>query len=147
MATEQPKWKRIANLGDVNPVDYGGYFIEVDETGVYEAEAMWLVAPETDSGKWIAYRFILERCKVTDGVLSDNPYHPTYPVWFAKELEAVATSMGTTADKLRADFCSADPITRARAYQDIGEYFGWENFDHYPRELDRAEAEELAERR
>ena len=38
METKQPKWKLIAQLGDVNPIDYGGYFIYEDETGVYPPE-------------------------------------------------------------------------------------------------------------
>jgi hypothetical protein len=34
----QPKWKIIANLGDIDPLDEGGYFIFVDKTGVYTPE-------------------------------------------------------------------------------------------------------------
>ena len=33
--TNQPSWKVIANLGDATPLEYGGAFLLVDETGVY----------------------------------------------------------------------------------------------------------------
>jgi hypothetical protein len=33
--TNQPSWKVIANLGDATPLEYGGAFLKVDETGVY----------------------------------------------------------------------------------------------------------------
>ena len=41
----QPVWSCIANLGDVNPIDYGGYFVYIDTTGVYPPEAELLIAP------------------------------------------------------------------------------------------------------
>jgi hypothetical protein len=36
--TNQPVWKCIANLGDTTPLEYGGAFLLVDETGVYDPE-------------------------------------------------------------------------------------------------------------
>lgn len=44
--TQQPVWKLIANLGDAHPLDYGGYFVYVDETGTYEPEAELLDVPD-----------------------------------------------------------------------------------------------------
>ena len=48
MKTKQPKWKFIANLGDTHPITYGGYFIFIDETGVYPPEAELLQEPSDD---------------------------------------------------------------------------------------------------
>lgn len=69
--TNQPVWKLLANLGDVNPVDHGGLFVYQDLTGVYPEECEKLVSP-------------------------------------------------------------ADPIERARAYESIGDYHGFDNLDSYP---------------
>jgi|SRR5215475_9629933 len=151
METKQPKWRRVANLGDVNPVEYGGYFIDVDETGVYPPEATYLDAPEDEpedatSEAWTAYRFILEPCTYVDGVLSDNPFHPDHAAWFAESLDAVASCVGRDVAEIRADLCGADPCRRADAYRDIASYHGWDNFDSYPVRLTRADAERLANR-
>jgi hypothetical protein len=151
MTTQQPRWRLLANLGDVHPVEYGGFFVYKDTTGVYTAEAEVLLAPDTDDSPegWTVYRFPLDRCtwNATTGVLSDNPYHPDMPAWFAKPegeranrpqdstyLSNVARTAGQELDDLRAQLCSDDPIKRAQAYRDIAEYHGYENFDHYPRQ-------------
>lgn len=34
----QPQWKCIANLGDVNPVEHGGMFVLIDETGKHDPQ-------------------------------------------------------------------------------------------------------------
>lgn len=143
MATRQPTWKLIANLGDVNPVDYGGYFVYVDETGVYPPEAELLVSPDDDdSGEgWTVYRFTLDRCTFVDGVLSDNLFHPEMSAWFAMpESNRASRPQDTTylsnvdqdVESLIADFCSDDPLNRAQAYRAIGDYHGFENLDSYP---------------
>ena len=131
--TRQPRWKRLANLGDVNPVEYGGYFIYLDRTGVYPPEAELLETDEADHPTWQLHRFILDRCTYIDGVLSDNAYHPSLPAWFAAGLGNVASTAGSTRDELIAQLCSEDPIQRAMAYRDIGMYHGFDNFDAYPR--------------
>jgi hypothetical protein len=46
MSTPQPKWKLVAQLGDVHPIDHGGYFVYVDEAGVYDPEVELLIPPE-----------------------------------------------------------------------------------------------------
>lgn len=133
MKTVQPVWKFAAQIGDENPVSYGGLWILTDATGVYAPEAEKLFAPYEDTGgEWTVYRFILERCTLTDGILSDNPFHPRHPAWFAAELDAVAASIDAEESELAGWLCSADPIVRARGYEAIGEYHGWENLDSYP---------------
>src|SRR4030095_4233564 len=135
MKTPQPRWIRIAQLGDVDPITYGGYFVYRDRTNAYAPEAEVLIEPADDEQKegWTLYRFILDRCTYIDGVLSDNPHHPDHAVWFADYLTTIAVSAGRTRDEMIADFTDADPIRRAHAYQDIGHAFGWHDIYQYPR--------------
>lgn len=152
--SNQPKWKAIAQLGDVNPIDYGGFWVLRDTTGVYCEEAELLVTPEDEDedGTYTVYRLILERCTLTDGILSDNKHHPLKNAWFAKPeeqrkqrpqdstyLSCVAASCGIDVDELTSQLCSSDAIERAQAYRCIGEYHGFENFDSYPLTLSRSE--------
>jgi hypothetical protein len=138
----QPVWKLLANLGDVNPLDYGGYFVFIDETGVYPPEAEVLEEPCEEDGQYTVYRFILERCTLTNGVLSDNPYHPLAPVWFADAIGDIADTVGSDATREVQDMlCSADPLERAHAYRDVASHFGWHEFDHDALRLTAAEAE------
>lgn len=143
--TKQPDWKLIANLGDVHPLEYGGYFVYVDTTGVYDPEAELLIAPDDDGGAYEVRRFSLERCTLTDGVLSDNKFHPTYPVWYSVSDTGRLADIAQACDIPEADIvamlCSEDPIQRAHAYRAIGDYHGFDNLDSYPLTLTRAEAE------
>ena len=133
----QPKWKLLANLGDANPIDNGGYFVFEDETGAHPAEAELLEPPAEEGAAWEVHRFMLDRCTYVDGVLSDNPYHKGLPAWFAHPesqkanrpqdstyLSRVAETMGTPVEKLIEMFCSENPLERAGAYREIGEYHG-----------------------
>lgn len=145
--TRQPQWKCIARLGDADPVSYGGYFVYIDETGVYPPKAEKLFEPSDDQdlddpkARWTVYRFILEPCTFEDGVLSDNPYHRGFPVWFADKLAGIAAFVGQTELQLITSFCSVDPVDRAFAWQAVGDYHGYENLDSYPLQLTQAEAE------
>lgn len=135
--TKQPQWELIAQLGDKNPLDYGGYFIYRDKTGVYEAEGEWLeVSEDEENPSWVIYRFILGRCIVKGVYLLPFKYGPSgphpigdYDEWFNNGLESVASCIGTTVDELRDYLCSADPVRRAWAYREIGLYHGFENLD------------------
>jgi hypothetical protein len=159
MTSNQPVWKLLDVLGDVNPIDHGGMLVYQDETGVYAPEAVVIVALikdyEDDPDRWIVYRFPLERCTYINGVLSDNPFHPEHPAWFATPesrrverpqdttyLSRVADNEGMEIEELIAAFCSADPIERAAAYEAIGSYHGFINLDHDPiTDFDRSEME------
>jgi len=141
MQTKQPEWKTVANLGDVNPIDYGGYFVNVDTTGVYPPEAE-LLEVDYETGKCTVYRFILENMTYQNGILSDNQFHPDHAVWFAGKLGQVASCMGTTADELVEQFTSSNPIDRAIAWRCIGDYFGFHELDSYPLELTRNEVKQ-----
>ena len=150
--TNQPVWKLLANLGDVNPVDHGGLFVYQDLTGVYPEECEKLVSPDDDNGTWYMYRFILDRlelhgktCLVPFGFTTrtDLPYPiETYSEWFNSDLASVASFIGSDVITLRNQFCSSDPLERARAYEAIGDYHGFENLDSYPLQFtNRAEVE------
>ena len=144
METKQPKWKLIAQLGDVNPIDYGGYFIYEDETGVYppEGEKLLIIDEDSDNSTWEIRRFQLDKCKLIDGtylVSADLAGHPNLPYdvskydeWFHKDLSRVAVYFGQSVEFLRDAFCSNDIVERARAYEVIGEYHGFDNLDSYP---------------
>jgi len=154
----QPNWKYIANLGDANPIDHGGFFVYIDETGVYDPEAELLeITRQNDGGEpieWNVYRFSLEKCTLQNGILSDNKFHPEHPAWFAEckraerpqdttYLSNVAECMGMDLETLQTLFCSDNPIERAEAYRCVGEYHGFDNLDSYPLTFtDRTEVEQ-----
>jgi hypothetical protein len=142
MATNQPVWKLRANLGDASPLEYGGYLVLIDETGVYPPEGELVQEPCEGEKTYTVYRFILDKCTFVDGVLSDNEFHPDHAAWFAKDIERVAVSSDCTSLGLINDLCSDDPIARAFAYRAIGDYHGFENLDSYPLRLTKAEARE-----
>lgn len=139
--TSQPNWKFLANLGDDNPVDYGGFFIFKDSTGVYEDEAVLLQSPDDDDSPegWKVYRFIIDKLKIVDDYLVPDNYDaswphplPQYDEWFNKDLISVAETMGLDEDELREAFTSDNPLERAQAYLAIGYYHGFDNLDSDP---------------
>lgn len=154
----QPDWEFVDNLGDASPIEHGGLFIYKDKTGVYVPEMEKLEPPPDDidiqdpKARWRVWRVCLEPCTFQDGVLSDNKFHPNHAAWFAKPesekatrpqdttyLSNVASCIGETLDDLRAQFVTGNIQARARAYESIAEYHGWDNFDHYPMSLTLAE--------
>lgn len=147
METKQPIWQFVANLGDVHPIDHGGYFVYRDTTGVYSDQAELLLvdeSAETDSGdEWTVYRFDLDRLKQVQ--IGETVYlvplkfdeswpHPVshYDEWFHGDLARVASFLGQSLQDLRDAFCSENPLKRAHAYKAIGDYHGFENLDSYP---------------
>ena len=152
MSTKQPDLKLIAQLGDRNPIEHGGYFIYEDTAGVYAPEGELLVSPDDDGGKWEVSRFILEKCTFINGILSDNKFHPGKPAWFAKPeserktrpqdstyLSNICNSMDIEFYELVKLFCSNNIIERAHAWRLVGEYHGFDNLDAYPIYFTRAE--------
>jgi hypothetical protein len=71
---------------------------------------------------------------VAEGDALARPQDSTY-------LRNVANCCGQDESELRADLCSDDPIRRAAAYREIGNYHGFANFNGYPLTLTRTEAE------
>jgi len=155
--TQQPKWKLIVNLGDANPIAYGGVFVYRDETGIYPPEMEKLESIENAFGeptKWEVHRVVLDQCKIRPGSARLIPakYDPatwTHPIasydeWFNDSLSSVADFAGIPVDELREMFCSSDPVTLAFAYQAVFNYHGWDNGDSYP--LTFTDEDELKER-
>lgn len=154
----QPVWKLRANLGDVSPLDYGGFFVYDDTTGVYPSEAE-LLEPEDDSAdeadmRYTVHRFALDQCKQAEDEETHQVYliparydsawpHAVsaYDEWFHQDLASVAQYVGSTLQEMRNQLCSDDPTVRANVYRAIGDYHGYANLDSYPLTLTRAEAE------
>jgi len=135
--TNQPDWEFLVNLGDANPIDYGGKFVYRDRTGIYGPEMVILEPLEDPDGQgemlyWMEYRVMLDRCTYIDGVLSDNQYHPEMQAWFAWDLAEIALWVDVPVPELLEQLCSDDPIMLARGYESLGHYFGWFDFDSYP---------------
>ena len=148
----QPVWECIAQLGDKNPIDHGGYWILRDTTGVYTEEAELLVVPDDEDREYTIYRFTLDRCTFINGVLSDNKFHPEHAAWWAKPederkarpqdttyLKNIADFIGMEVDELADHFCSEDALKRAAAYRAVGDYHGFDNLDDYPLTMTRRE--------
>lgn len=141
----QPKWKFVANLGDATPLDYGGLFVYIDETGVYEPEMERLERlDDSDDSAFEIHRVLLERCAEVDGcVIHDvdfaraNPHK--YEEWFSDSLGDVAESVGTTRAEIVRLLCSDVVDDRAEAYRMIYGYHGWANGDQYPLTLTEVE--------
>ena len=134
--TRLPNWKIIQSLGDVDYVAHGGTLVYEDANKDYPAQAEVIVPGESGC---TVYRFILDRCTFIDGVLSDNKYHPESPAWFADGLKDVCETHDADLDETIQNLCSEDPVARAVAYQMVGEFYGWENFDSYPLTLAKKE--------
>lgn len=154
----QPEWKYVCNLGDVSPIEHGGEFLYVDATGIYPPEVEKLIEPEdhlfdTPRAEWMAYRFSIESCTLTDGILSDNKYHPRFPTWFANPynpdrpqdgpggLVSLSSFVGMSVDELTGMFLSKDVRVRAMAWLIVGNYHALENLDEYPHRFNAAEVE------
>jgi hypothetical protein len=148
--TNQPVWKKIGTVGDINPIDYDGGFIYHDETGVYPAELEYVIGAGDENAwgeytEWLVYRMVLDRLEEMTG-LKNSPLVPfgfgsrndlpyplgSYEEWFCKDLGSVADCIGLDVDGLREMLCSEDEQRRAFGYLELANYFGWENFDGYP---------------
>lgn len=131
----QPKWKLVYST------DYSALFI--DTTGVYEPELMIAQEWEDDGEtKFEVFRFPIDKLKTigkNDYLVSvkyDSSWpHPVhqYNEWFADSLDAVASYIGSDEEALIEALISDDPKQRAWAYESIGSYHGFMNFDSYPR--------------
>lgn len=147
--TNQPTWKQIGTVGDINPFDYDGGFIYQDETGVYTEELEYIQADNDglmDDATWNVYRWSLDRLEMVTaengdillvpfGFSSRNDLpHPiaSYDEWFNGDIASAANSLGCTVETLRESLCSQDATRRAFAYLELAQYHGFANFDSYP---------------
>jgi hypothetical protein len=122
VTTRQPVWETVFAT-DYNRVD-------VDTTGVYPPELT--IGLKLGDDQYVVYRFSIEQCTFIDGILSDNKFHPDHPAWFADSIEDSARSSGVPVSELIDFLCSSDAGKLASAYETIGSYHGFDNFDGYP---------------
>jgi hypothetical protein len=133
MSTQQPEWKCVGHIGDVDPIAHGGGFVYIDTTGVYGPELTWF-EPGSDeqwhktegATKLNEYRVLLE----------NNAQHE----WWFEKLTEVAQSCGQDEASYREDALSTEPMKRALVYWDLLSYFGPHEFDSYPIERTEDEA-------
>lgn len=161
--TEQPKWKCVGHIGDVDPIAFGGGFVYIDETGVYPPELAYF-DPASDEqwhkteGKTPVeiYRLTLDppRFKtLTDkgkyaGIFSSKGLRARergdtwewYNEWFVDHLDSVAASCGITKFQLLRMLFSKDAMERAHAYGDLIGCLGAHEFDQYPLTMTEDEA-------
>jgi hypothetical protein len=155
MKTNQPVWKLVANLGDANPLEYGGLFVLRDETGIYHGEIVKIEPPSedfsdystdsnwSDAARWTVWRAVCEPCTYMDGILSDNRHHPGLAAWFADSAPALCDTMGCEESEFRRMITTGDDCERAHAWAMVGDYHGWNNLDGYPRKMTIEEARKL----
>jgi hypothetical protein len=138
MKTRQPVWKFAGNLGDATPLDHGGAFVLVDETGVYDPE-IHLSNADTRERSFLVLEPVHE-CPNVPGQYGDNKFHPDFPAWWSDKLASVAECFGMEKGDLAEILLSKDPMERAAGYQTLVGYFGPYEFDQYPIKLTRKEA-------
>lgn len=122
--TNQPKWKHIGSIGDIDPIAYGGGFIYQDQTGIYPPELTYFEpAPDEDWHKTRGntplqvYRIILEN-------------NPQNEFWYSK-LSDVARTVGQPLEDLQR-MAGGTPLERAYVYECLIHYFGANEFDSCP---------------
>lgn len=151
--------KAIAAFGDVNFIEYGGQLLMPGVDANDEPYLEVVQQPCDDETKygvwlpdarWTIYRVEPEQKKIVEKNrqvylvcvrYADDWPRPasSYDEWFHKELEAVASCIGSSMQSIRDGICSDDPIERASAYIDMAAYWGWHEFDHYPLRLTQHE--------
>ena len=147
MTTNQPKWVCAANLGDVNPLEYGGKFLLIDATGIYDPE-LWVYEEwsEEDPGRRL-YRIILERCfPIEGGHVGDNVYHSYMPAWFGKRKDLKRVEDFADHTQLVFDLCSSNAIRLAQGYISLIGFYGAHEFDEYHQTLTTKQARVLCDR-
>lgn len=135
----QPNWKCVAQLGDVNPIKYGGLWVLVDQAGGYQPELEvleveeWTITRGKRKGdpayNYTIYRVQLDPVTMMADILSDNPHHPELQAWWADD---VMGQPEDERDRLILLLCSDDPVQRAHGYMEIASIWSWSEFDHQP---------------
>lgn len=131
--TAQPSYFCIANLGDVNPFEYGGAFVCIDRRGIYDP--ILLIYDEDFHRR---SEITLVRChKIVndDGNflgVGTNRFHPKHKEWFSDELETIAEYYGWNFQEFINSLTSQHICERAHAYEALVSYHGVYEFDQDP---------------
>ncbi len=129
-ANQRTRCRALGQLGDVNPIEYGGGFVLRCTGGGREGRATHEIeiAPhaEEESDPITVYRV-----EVPDDVFREYSW---------ARASDVAQMIGTDTSTLVGDMgLSRDPVQRARAVEAIADYYGWHELDQYPLKLSRSE--------
>ena len=122
-----PKLRVIANLGDKDPYEHGGFIVfEVVQREGRTIEAELWNEPGED-GQAEVFRFVIEPDVMQDLAWVD---------W-----ERIASSMLEQAslEQVREMSRSPDPLVRANLYHAVGAYYGWGELDGDPMVMNRAQ--------
>ena len=119
--------KKIATVGDKNPIEHGGGVIFDGEAGPF---LEWTKGLQ-DTGPGILFVF---RRHVPENVFEDLS-------WVNKE--TLAHGMGGDPEEMLLMSTSEDPFARAMLISIVGDYFGWHELDDEPMTMTD---EELAQR-
>lgn len=121
-----PGAKIIGTVGDADPIEHTGGFVYEQSPGDFRLE--WIDPPSDDydapGAHWTVY---------------DTDLDPGIPDW--GDIQDVADSIGMSFMELAEAFESADPMSRAYAYEAWAGYYGWIEFDSYPDNLYRSQVE------
>lgn len=110
----------IANIGDENPLEYGGHLIYLVRDPDY-TEYRSIYFDEPQDGKYVVFRWAVEK-----DVLKDLS-------WLDEEnIRKLADVVDLTVDDLERESVDPDVKIRAGLYGDVGRYWGFENLDAYP---------------
>lgn len=122
----QPNYQLVANLGDANPLDHGGFFVYKDQEGRHDPLVEWF-----DPERLQVWRFELEPLVDHKGMLVPAEMYAqrkqlpkpvgAWEVWFSKHVPYAADHNGMKAAELRRLLCSKDILNRARGYQIMAE--------------------------
>ena len=137
-------------VGDVNPLQYGGWLIGLRDTHV-DCIVIEPIDWEENGKKQgegidcLTYRVCLDRFKVIGDINTraeylvpdrwDNSWSwgPDNTEWWddTSFRESIQNS-GIGWDEFVTAICSTNPVHRAFAWQEIASYFGIQNLDDYP---------------
>ncbi len=120
----QPKWKLVANIGDVNPFEHGGVFIFKDTTGVYDPEILFIDPLEDIPQVANTYRVVMDI--VTKESIQDEFWGDS------NDIEGVAGFIGQTSQQFIDDITSDDLVRRGFAWDALVKYYGPQNFGECP---------------
>jgi hypothetical protein len=127
----------LGNHGDVNWLEYGGRLVFTGPHGPY----MYVVEPwgaetsEVDDIRdpnmtWLVYQVQLDKYQFENGKLVDEFGHVP---WFERYIDSISSVAGADPQEFIKLITSDSPDDLADAYDMIGAYSGWDEFDeqHY----------------
>lgn len=121
----------VSNIGDVNPIEYGGGYVFKTEHGpVIEYTHGLEGAQNVDEDDEDATELELYRVPV------DKPLDNSWVNW-----NSVARTIGSTAAELKR-MARQNLTAKAAVYEAVAAHYGWHELDHYPLTLTVGELKE-----